>query len=518
MRSWIALVALLPFVAPPAGASAPLSYDDARHLLNRTGFGATDAEIERYVGVTREDAARKLLAGARTAAVVPPPAWTSASGSLRYPRGGEKASEAERKTFIQEQLAKGLELRGWWVEEMLTTPSPLTERMTLFWHNHFVSSQQKVRLAELMYRQNVTLARQRARQLRHDAARGRARPGDGDLSRQRAEPQGHAEREFRARGDGALHARRGPLRRAGHQGSRARLHRLEPRPRHGQVRVPALHPRLRQQDRARQDRAISTATTCSTSCSRSPRPRSSSRASCGANSSRPIPMTRRSSASPRVSASSGYDIKAALCALLTSDAFYAPRTAACWSSRRSSSSSARCAHFDMHPARRSRLRSPRPRWGRTCSSPPNVKGWPGGEAWINASTLLARKQFLDRLFAHRRAGACDGEGRSRSWRPSVPKQIATPNAALDEDKSGSCASCARWSAACRACSSTARHGSRELAGAPTTRPALEGRLARAARHRAAGGARTERRAAHRRARARARRRLSAEVTGNGAVA
>ena len=49
---------------------------------------------------------------------------------------------------------------------MLTTPSPLTERMTLFWHNHFVSSQAKVRFARLMYRQNVTLRAQCRRQLR----------------------------------------------------------------------------------------------------------------------------------------------------------------------------------------------------------------------------------------------------------------------------------------------------------------------------------------------------------------
>ncbi len=41
-----------------------------------------------------------------------------------------------------------LELRGWWVEEMRVTPSPLTERMTLFWHNHFVSSAQKVQLSD----------------------------------------------------------------------------------------------------------------------------------------------------------------------------------------------------------------------------------------------------------------------------------------------------------------------------------------------------------------------------------
>jgi hypothetical protein len=30
-------------------------------------------------------------------------------------------------------------------------------------------------------------------------------------------------------------------------------------------------------------------------------------------------------------------------------------------------------------------------------APPNVKGWPGGEAWINSTTLLARKQFLAAL-------------------------------------------------------------------------------------------------------------------------
>ena len=35
--------------------------------------------------------------------------------------------------------------------------------------------------------------------------------------------------------------------------------------------------------------------------------------------------------------------------------------------------------------------------GQNLFSPPNVKGWPGGEAWINSSTLLARKQFLDRV-------------------------------------------------------------------------------------------------------------------------
>ena len=36
--------------------------------------------------------------------------------------------------------------------------------------------------------------------------------------------------------------------------------------------------------------------------------------------------------------------------------------------------------------------------GQRLFAPPNVKGWPGGEAWINASSLLARKQFLEQVF------------------------------------------------------------------------------------------------------------------------
>jgi uncharacterized protein (DUF1800 family) len=36
--------------------------------------------------------------------------------------------------------------------------------------------------------------------------------------------------------------------------------------------------------------------------------------------------------------------------------------------------------------------------GQNPFSPPNVKGWPGGDAWIDSATLLGRRQFVDRLF------------------------------------------------------------------------------------------------------------------------
>jgi uncharacterized protein (DUF1800 family) len=36
--------------------------------------------------------------------------------------------------------------------------------------------------------------------------------------------------------------------------------------------------------------------------------------------------------------------------------------------------------------------------GQNLLAPPNVKGWPGGTAWINSATLLDRKRMLEQLF------------------------------------------------------------------------------------------------------------------------
>src|SRR5262245_59703757 len=36
------------------------------------------------------------------------------------------------------------DLQAWWLHRMTTTPHPLREKMTLFWHNHFATSLVKV--------------------------------------------------------------------------------------------------------------------------------------------------------------------------------------------------------------------------------------------------------------------------------------------------------------------------------------------------------------------------------------
>jgi hypothetical protein len=95
---WLALSPLLA-AAVLAHAAAPMGYDDARHLLARTGFGPTDAEVRDYATLPRSDAVARLLRETRTTTVTPPPAFATEIGPLRPP--GRDASDAERKIFLQ---------------------------------------------------------------------------------------------------------------------------------------------------------------------------------------------------------------------------------------------------------------------------------------------------------------------------------------------------------------------------------------------------------------------------------
>ena len=48
-------------------------------------------------------------------------------------------------------------LRGWWLYCILHSMYPLREKLTLFWHDHFATSIAKVNSAPLMLKQNITL-------------------------------------------------------------------------------------------------------------------------------------------------------------------------------------------------------------------------------------------------------------------------------------------------------------------------------------------------------------------------
>src|SRR5690242_12815267 len=150
LRAFLAFVFIL---ATPVGAALPMGEADARHLLARTGFGPTSAEVRTYASLSRSDAIERLLNDVAKAPATSPPAWLHEPSLFKRP--AQMTTAEERKAFQKSETRRALELRGWWIREMLVTSSPLTERMTLFWHNHFVSGEQKVRDARMMYAQNA---------------------------------------------------------------------------------------------------------------------------------------------------------------------------------------------------------------------------------------------------------------------------------------------------------------------------------------------------------------------------
>jgi uncharacterized protein (DUF1800 family) len=151
---------------------------EAAHLLRRAGFGGSPAEIKALHALGRHRAVDRLLAPAEPAQAFPPPAWAERGQALadlkaradefRALRRGSRelspeAAERQRREFRQKEQRENrrqvVEAQGWWFRRMLATKAPLREKMTLFWHDHFATSVQKVRQPALMVMQNELFRR-----------------------------------------------------------------------------------------------------------------------------------------------------------------------------------------------------------------------------------------------------------------------------------------------------------------------------------------------------------------------
>ena len=376
-------------------AAAFLDADDARHLLLRTGFAPRESEVEPYVGLTREQAVARLVGGARSEALTPLPAWTAEVLPSRAQRSAWTPDE--RREAQRQRGARYDELRAWWLREMLVTPSPLTERMTLFWHNHFTSGEDKVPEPQLMAAQNALLRRNALGSfatMLHAVAKDPAMlqylDGAGNRKGRPNENFAREVMELFTLGEGQYSQRDVAEAVRAYTGwtldpdtlafvSRADWHDDGEKTVLGQSGAfdgdQLLDILLAQPQTARYVSAkLWREFICGT-------PDDAQLASVAAR-----------------FRASGYDIGAALDALLMTPAFWDDRNRGVLVSSPVEFivGTMRCfdvAYGDTLPfARRSAA------LGENLFYPPNVKGWPGGASWINSSTLLERKQFVEQLF------------------------------------------------------------------------------------------------------------------------
>ena len=377
-----------------AAKISALGSEDARHLLNRTGFGTPPREVAEFSRLTREQAVDRLLASRRTEPFIAPPVVEFVA-----PIRVKKASEEEKKSLIREEAQKVVGMRAWWLQEMLAAPTPadaLRERMTLFWHNHFVSSQQKVKSAPLLLQQNLLLRRHALGnfgELLHavskdpamiiylDSATNRKGSPNENFAREVMElftlGEGHySEQDIkeaaRAFTGWSVEPETGEFkwRAPAHDTGPKRVLGVE-----GDFDGDAVLDILLRQPAAAEFIAGKLWREFV-----SPQPEAKS--------------VQRIATNFR---DSGYEMKAVMRALLLSPDFWAKENRAALVKSPADLVVGSVRTLNVRVPDALPLAFAMRNLGQDLFAPPNVKGWPGGEAWINSTTLLARKQFVERL-------------------------------------------------------------------------------------------------------------------------
>lgn len=145
----------------------------ARHLLNRAGFGGPPEEAARLAAMPPEAAVAWFVdfgaidnshlrpfdhSGIYDPSLTPfPPtrpeatrlaaATGAAMGVAAKPAGPRRLQPVANRFFfwIRASMLETRRVANWWADRMVATNRPLQEKLALFWHGHFTSSEEKVR-------------------------------------------------------------------------------------------------------------------------------------------------------------------------------------------------------------------------------------------------------------------------------------------------------------------------------------------------------------------------------------
>jgi uncharacterized protein (DUF1800 family) len=116
-------------------AENPWTRAQVGHLYRRAGFGATVGELDAGVKDGHTKTLDRILAGEPESED-----FTRTSEFMASDRSMPPGAPQRR-------------LSAWWLDRMLKTRHPLREKMTLFWHNRFATSNAKVQNARFMLTQ-----------------------------------------------------------------------------------------------------------------------------------------------------------------------------------------------------------------------------------------------------------------------------------------------------------------------------------------------------------------------------
>ena len=401
-RLIVILAALAGLLTVPVGHAAMperLSPDEARHLLRRTGFAPRQVEVDALTGQSARRAISEIIAKSRASSPLnPPPVFVSQPPPIParlLPSADER--QAQRRQLLRE----GLDIKVWWMREMLDSPAPLAERMTLFWHNHFATSQRKVVSSLGMWRQHLLLRRDALGNfgvLLHAVAKDPAMLVylDGANSRKEAPNENFAREvmELFTLGEGSQGGRysEADIKEAARAFTGWSV---EPGEFSFRLR-PAFHDAgektvLGRTGNFNGDAVLDILLEQPAAATHITRKLWEEFVS----------PTPGDAAVDRIAGrfrAGGYDIGALLADLLQSDAFWDVGNRGSLVKSPVELVVGTLRQFDFSPLDATPLVVKTAQLGQNLLVPPNVKGWPGQNDWINATTLLERKRFAEQLF------------------------------------------------------------------------------------------------------------------------
>ncbi len=144
-------------------------FDQARHLLNRAGFGGTPQQVQTLVGWGLEKSVDYLLDYEKVTFdaddstlfdqnIMRPPNEQERTMASKARRSQDEETlarlRARRQEAERDDRQQMRRVQHWWLKRMIETPRPLEEKLTLFWHGHFATSYRTIEDSYHMFVQN----------------------------------------------------------------------------------------------------------------------------------------------------------------------------------------------------------------------------------------------------------------------------------------------------------------------------------------------------------------------------
>ncbi|HEY6172543.1 MAG TPA: DUF1800 family protein, partial [Candidatus Kapabacteria bacterium] len=123
------------------------TYADAAHLLRRTTFGAKKSDVMTLLAKTPAQAVDMLLSPAPMNTPPAPINYVGDGNDWTKMEAGNDQLNNQRLTFLQ----------TWFFSAMINQSVSISEKMTLFWMNHFATGANAVKEPRYMFKQNEML-------------------------------------------------------------------------------------------------------------------------------------------------------------------------------------------------------------------------------------------------------------------------------------------------------------------------------------------------------------------------